>query len=111
MYLTARMHTCARERAAYPPPTWEPWREQVVAPLRAWREEHPGTRVYLQPAATDAHHLPVHPQPPFAAAAGLEMLPAPAHLDIAGRRISISPSQVVLELASSEWAKTVRAVT
>ena len=53
----------------------------------------------------------MHPQPPFAAAAGVEMLPAPAHLIVAGRRVSLSPSQVVLELASSEWAKTVRAAT
>jgi DNA polymerase alpha subunit B len=75
---------------------------QVLSPLQEFREENPGLRVLLQPAVTDAHHLPVHPQPPFASARGLEMLPSPAHLSIDGCRVSCSGSRVIMDLASCE---------
>lgn len=81
---------------------------QVLGPLQTFQQEHPATRVLLQPSAADAHNLPVHPQPPFAAAPGVDMLPAPARMELAGTRVAAAASGVVMDLSGNEVARTVR---
>lgn len=95
--------------AATPLPSLHPWHValQVLAPLQAFQQEHPGTRVLLQPSASDAHHLPVHPQPPLPAAAGVDMLSAPAHVELAGLRLTCAATNVLMDISGNEVARTV----
>jgi DNA polymerase alpha subunit B len=81
--------------------------QEVVSPLQDFQHEHPEMRILIQPAVSDAHHLPVHPQPPFPAAAGLDMLPSPAHVSVAGITVSSSASGIVMDLSSTEVSRTV----
>lgn len=82
---------------------------QVVAPAKEVCRVCPGTQVLLQPAAGDAHHLPVHPQPAFVGASlsPVESVPAPAHVRCGASLISITSAGVFADLGASESGKLV----
>lgn len=81
---------------------------QVLAPLQDFSRQCPGTQVMLMPAAADAHHLPVHPQPPLPAAANIDMLPSPGHLQVGDCNVSVSSSNVLLDLSATAVGALVR---
>eukprot|EP00892_Ulva_mutabilis_P001216 jgi/Ulvmu1/11095/UM070_0010.1 len=79
--------------------------QQVLAPLQELQRQCSKTQVMLMPAAADAHHLPVHPQPPLPATASVDMLPSPAHLCAGGCAVSVSSSNLLLDLSSATVGK------
>jgi hypothetical protein len=81
---------------------------QVLQPLQEFRKECPETQILLQPAVGDAHHVPVHPQPPFPRASLLEMIPSPAHLHWSQFQLSVTSSSVFMDLSVAEVGKHVR---
>jgi hypothetical protein len=85
---------------------------QVLAPVKAFKQAHPAVQIVLQPAVSDAHHIPVHPQPPFApaAAAGTLHVPAPAHVAVGPALLSMTTIPVLSDLAAAEVAQQVRAL-
>jgi DNA polymerase alpha subunit B len=85
----------------------ELFERQVLAPLQAFQQQHPGVVIALQPAMSDAHHIPVHPQPPFQAVNGIDMLPSPAHVQVAGCTVSATASAVIMHVSASEVSKQV----
>jgi hypothetical protein len=82
----------------------------VLAPLQEYKHAHPKVQILLQPAVGDAHHLPVHPQPPFPAAAASPALhvPAPAHLSLGPVLVSVTSIPVLPDLAMAETAQQVQ---
>lgn len=82
---------------------------QVLAPLQEFSQQCPQTQVLLQPAAADAHHVPVHPQPALPGAPHLDMLPSPAHLQAGHSGLTVSSSTVLFDLSSAAVGELVRA--
>ena len=81
---------------------------QVLAPLQLFQQAHPDVRIMLQPSVTDAHHIPVHPQPPLPPASGIDMLTCPAHVSVAGCSVSASHGAVIMDLSAREVSRSVR---
>lgn len=80
----------------------------MLAPLQEFSGRCPETQVMLMPGTGDAHHLPVHPQPPMPAAANVDMLPSPAHLHAGSSAIAVSSSTVLFDLSSATLGHLVR---
>lgn len=86
---------------------------QVVERVAQFARRHPNITVALQPAVSDAHHLPMHPQPQFSspAGSGITMLPSPSLVCINGFAVALTSVDVVKDLSAMEVAKQARPCT